>query len=76
MAEDLEELKMVITPSRNEPTRGECHGRSKLNEEKVKKIRQLWNAGGIRHQDLAEMFGVVDSTIAAVLSGKNWSHVN
>lgn len=55
--------------------RGEANPQSKLTEESVRLIRQLYAAGGVSHRHLARRFGVGRSTIARILSGNLWKTV-
>lgn len=57
-------------PERN--ARGERCGRTKLTWEKVGEIRKLYEVGDITVRKLAELYGVVHTTIVSVLNGKNW----
>lgn len=56
-------------------TGGERNGCVKLMEEQVKEIVRLRAEEGIGSRRLARMFGVHHTTIQAVLSGTNWSHL-
>ena len=54
--------------------RGETHGKSKLNAEKVKEIRALRNSGyGL--VAIGKMYGMHHTTIAQIVHGKTWRHV-
>lgn len=48
---------------------------AKLSEEDVKEIWRLLKAGGKRQKDIAEMFGVKQTTISAINRGQQWVHV-
>lgn len=52
---------------------GESHWASKLNMEKVKQIRDLWDKGGIYQSTLADMFGVSQQVISKVVNYKGWT---
>lgn len=54
--------------------RGSDHGRAKLNEVAVQKIKDMSNELGTPVKTLAGVFGVAPSTIYAILSGDRWSH--
>lgn len=55
---------------------GSRQWQSVLNEEKVLEIRtKFFDANGIDQKDLAEEYGVHQTTIHEVLSRKNWRHV-
>lgn len=54
--------------------RGEEHGRAKLNEEKVRRIRTLY-AYGMTLKQLAAEFDIDFTSIWAVVRRKSWAHV-
>lgn len=54
--------------------RGEQHFKAKLTDEKVRTIR-AFAADGVPQLKLAEAFGVNQSTIQRILSGRAWAHV-
>jgi hypothetical protein len=55
--------------------RGEGNGMAKLSEEKAREIRRLY-AGKLKNQyELAEMFGVSQVAIGAVVRMETWRHV-
>jgi hypothetical protein len=58
---------------RNRIMKGEKHGRAKLDNEKVLKIRAL--NGVLFHREIAIMFGVSRSLIGLILQRRNWSHI-
>lgn len=53
---------------------GEKHARSKLTDDKVRKIRALI-AEGRTHEDVAKEMGVSQSCITLINTRKRWSHV-
>jgi hypothetical protein len=55
-------------------TRGEQHWKAKLTKEGVQSIREL-AAKGVPQQQIAATFGVNQSTIQRILSGKAWTSV-
>ena len=55
--------------------RGERVGTSKLSEQDVSRIRFLYTNGGVTQQELAQQFGVHQSNISVIVSGKNWKHL-
>ena len=55
--------------------RGEAHGRSKLTEDKVTEIRQLFADGGVTKSSLAKQFGVGNPQIGRIIQRKKWGHV-
>lgn len=54
---------------------GSHNGKSKLSEEQVVSIRQMYANGGWTHRSLGEYFGVNHSTIGFVLRNEAWRHV-
>lgn len=53
--------------------RGESAPHAKLTEKKVAKIRSL--KGKKNQYEIAEMFGVAQSSISFIMSGKTWKHI-
>lgn len=64
-----------MTPIRHISRRGEKHGRARLNEQDVKRIRELAADRKRTQKSLAQEYGVHRTTITYVVSGKNWAHV-
>lgn len=60
--------------NKNRQAKGTSIFASKLNDEKVKKIRELFNQGQTKTQ-LSNLFGVVRTTIGAIVRGKTWRHL-
>lgn len=54
--------------------RGSDHGRAKLNEVAVQKMKDMSNELGTPVKVLAGVFGVAPSTVYAILSGDRWRH--
>jgi hypothetical protein len=54
---------------------GEANGNAKLTAATVAEIRKLYAAGGWRHVDLAERFGVSLSHVGRLVRGEAWSNV-
>lgn len=61
-----------IHPERT--ARGGNHGKAKLNEEKVRCIKQYIREGRT-HADIADQYGVSVGTINNIAQGINWKHV-
>lgn len=55
-------------------TTGQLHPNSKLKESDVPKIRELYSLGHTQTA-LARKFGVSQSTVWKVVTGKGWTHV-
>lgn len=53
--------------------RGERQGLSKLTTDRVREIRQLYRAGGIKQKELAERYGVAQPQISAIVNRKQWA---
>lgn len=54
--------------------KGSNHKKAKLTEEKVQKIRRLYN-GTCSQQEIAQQFGVSTMTINRILLRKTWTHI-
>ena len=54
--------------------KGETNVKAKLKEEDIYKIRELRSAGTTL-QKIADIFGVHNTQIARILSGKSWAHL-
>ena len=52
--------------------RGERNGRARLTEAQVEEIRARYVAGGVSQFALAEDYSVAQTTISAIVRGKNW----
>lgn len=48
---------------------------SKLTEQKVKELRELYRSGEYTMKELGEKYGVYDTTICAIIHRKKWKHV-
>lgn len=58
---------------RGRAARGTGIASSKLDEEKVHRIRSL--SGVVKQRDIAASLGVSQSAISAVITGRTWAHV-
>jgi len=54
---------------------GSRNGHSKLDETMVREIKARLAAGSMLHREIAEQFGVAKTTVTAISTGQNWSHV-
>lgn len=52
--------------------RGEAHGRTKLNWEKVRIIRQKYSSGDYTQAALSDLFGVSQKVVSDIVRGKTW----
>lgn len=66
-----EEVKQKI----GDANRGENSGRAKLTEKKVKIIKYLLKGNSFIQKEIGKMFGVSDSIICMINTGKIWTHV-
>ena len=64
-----------VSKGRKVTLRGEDDPKSKLNNEKVLKIIELYKSGKYYQHELGTMFGVSRSTILSILQGDNWKSV-
>jgi hypothetical protein len=48
---------------------------SKLTEDKVKEIRELFATGEYTKKQLSDLYGVTPTSISYIISRKQWSHV-
>lgn len=55
--------------------KGESHYKSGLSEDDVRKMRNLFKAGGCTQFELADMFGITQSAVSLIVNNKNWKHV-
>jgi len=52
--------------------KGEKHGMSKLNEEQVRKIRELYLTGNYSQSKLGQLFNVQEAAIQKIVNYKTW----
>jgi hypothetical protein len=64
----------MLTERKNRQPRGSGKAQSKINENQVREIRQLWK-GGWKNKDLCAKFGLSASFISQVYNYKRWTHV-
>jgi len=53
--------------------KGEDNGKSKLTEEEVLEIREMYSEGDWTQQEIADAFDVSNATIYKILKGKTWA---
>lgn len=51
------------------------HHRAKLTAQQVRRIRKLYQAGGVSYVTLGLLFGVSSTTISIVVHRDTWRHV-
>jgi hypothetical protein len=54
---------------------GETNGQSKLTDEQVKEIRELYKTGTVSYAQLSHLFGVSVSVIGSIIRRERWIHV-
>ena len=59
----------------NKWTRGELNGCAKLTVEKVKEIKRKVRAGNSQ-RGVAREYGIAQSTVSSIMTGKRWSGVD
>ena len=52
---------------------GTKHWNSKLDEEKVRKIRELYASGKYLQREIGEMFGIRDSLVSRIVTRARWA---
>lgn len=61
--------------SKQRHARGETQSASKLTEEQVLEIREIYARGGITQTALGKRYGVGHTTVSYVVNKRAWSHV-
>lgn len=64
----------MIERGRGPNRKGERHPLARLNDEKVRRIRQLARVG-VKYRDIAASFGMSAQQIAKIVNRINWGHV-
>ena len=54
---------------------GELSAMSKLRDAQVREIRAVYRRGGIKQSDLGARYGIDQSTVSNIITGKRWSHI-
>jgi hypothetical protein len=55
--------------------RGEKHPGAKLSGEQVREIRKLAKAGKLKQAKIGEKFGILQTTVSEIKSGRLWPHI-
>jgi hypothetical protein len=55
--------------------KGEKHKLSKLSEQQVLEIRELYSTGNYTQKELGEKFGVSQNQISYIINKKKWNHI-
>lgn len=67
---------MADAAKKNRMHPGEQSAQSKLKNEQVIEIVNLYKTGNYSQQQIAEMFGVEHTIISGIITGKNWKHLD
>ena len=54
---------------------GENHYKTKLTENKVRAIRDMYAAGNITQEVLGRLFGITFQSISSIINNKRWKHI-
>jgi hypothetical protein len=54
---------------------GERNGASKINEESVVNIRQMYSKGDVTQREIAVIFGITVGQVSNIVLHKRWGHV-
>ena len=65
----------MVSKKRNNDPKGEDHGRSKLTNKDVFKIRKLWKTRLFYQTTLAKKYQVHVVTINRICNRRNWKHI-
>jgi HNH endonuclease len=65
-----------VAPIRTNNPRGELHHNSKITNADAQCIKALWAKGGMRQADIGAMFGISQTSVYYIVSGRNWAHIN
>jgi hypothetical protein len=55
--------------------KGKDNAKSKLNEEDVLKIRELYKSGEYKYKELGIMFNVSIQNISFIVTNQRWKHI-
>jgi len=72
---DTHKGNMQDCVNKNRQAKGEQAGNSKLTNEKVLKIRELYLTGNYSQRQLAKIFSVCQSSIGTIVRGDIWKHI-
>lgn len=70
-----ENIADAVARGRAPRAQGERQWNSKLTEEQVREIRFTYELGGITQRDLAQMYGIRQAQVSAIVSRRSWKHV-
>lgn len=63
-----------VTAAEHARIHAELHGKIDLN--KAREIRRLWQAGGLTQGQIASMYGIDHSTVSRVVRNETWPDVS
>lgn len=61
--------------SKNRNVKGMTSGMAKLDDEAIKEIRNWYLGCGITQRELADLYGVDQTCISAIILNKTWKHI-
>jgi hypothetical protein len=70
-----ENMKHAFSIGLLNPSNGKDNGNSKLIEQQVLEIRELYKIKKYNQRELGEIFGVHQYTISLIVNKKNWKHL-
>ena len=70
-----ENMADKVKKNRQSRLKGTEHPQSKLSEEQVLQIRELYATGNFSQRQLAKQFGVVQAQIYRIINRKKWTHL-
>ena len=73
---DADNVRDRDNRNRIQHARGIAQGSHKLTDEQVLEIRMLYNDGKYSECDIADKFGVSQSTIGCIINYKTWRHLS
>ena len=68
-------IKFDYTDARRSKISGTNHWRSRLKDEQVLEIRQLYATGSWTYQELAKKYGVSYTCVRYIVVRKTWQHI-
>jgi len=74
LGDNRQNFQDAIDRGRSVHVNGEKHGRCKLTEEQVIKIK-LYIYRNIPYRKIAEMFGISDGHVGDIAKGRRWAHL-
>ena len=72
---NLDNISDCVSKGRNRSGRGSQHGKAKLSESIVVKMRELYATGRYSHSKMARLFGISKSQSIRTVNKIYWKHV-